>query len=61
MFKKREPSYQTSVIYLQTDEVLLEPNGNIVEPLHVFFEGYWGWEKLGDMLPLDYQPAAEKP
>ena len=59
MFRKREPTYQTSVIYLQSDEVLLEKNGNIVEPLNVFFEGYWGWEKLGDMLPLDYQPAAE--
>ncbi|RDV15555.1 carboxypeptidase-like regulatory domain-containing protein [Pontibacter diazotrophicus] len=59
MFKKREPSYQTSVLYLQSDEVLLESNGNIVEPLNVFFEGYWGWEKVGDMLPLDYQPAEE--
>ncbi|GAB3530987.1 carboxypeptidase-like regulatory domain-containing protein [Pontibacter brevis] len=59
MFQKREPSYQTSVLYLQSDEVFLEPNGNIVEPLNVFFEGYWGWEKLGDMLPLDYEPAVK--
>jgi hypothetical protein len=29
--------------------------GNITEPLDVFFEGYWGWEKIGDMLPMDYQ------
>ncbi|MFD3001405.1 carboxypeptidase-like regulatory domain-containing protein [Pontibacter toksunensis] len=59
MFSERKPSYQTSVIYLESDEVHLESNGNIIEPLNVFFEGYWGWEKLGDMLPLDYKPAAE--
>jgi hypothetical protein len=39
--------------------VLLEEMGNIIEPLDVLFEGYWGWEKLGDMLPLDYQPGKQ--
>jgi hypothetical protein len=57
MFQRRAPTYQTSVISLNADSVLLEEMGNITEPLAVLFEGYWGWEKTGDMLPLDYRPA----
>ncbi|MFD1188459.1 carboxypeptidase-like regulatory domain-containing protein [Pontibacter rugosus] len=60
MFNKRQPTFQTSVLSLQTDAVLLEPNGNVSDPLSLFVEGYWGWEKLGAMLPLDYQPALAK-
>lgn len=56
MFHPRKPAFQTSVISLNTDSVVLEEMGNITEPLDVLFEGYWGWEKIGDMLPLDYQP-----
>jgi hypothetical protein len=55
MFHTRKPTFQTSVISLLAEAVLLEEMGNIAEPLDVIFEGYWGWEKLGDMLPLDYQ------
>lgn len=53
-FQRRGPTYQTSVISLNVDAVLLEETGNIVEPLDVLFEGYWSWEKIGDMLPQDY-------
>ena len=53
-FNPPAPSYQTSVISLKSDYVLLDRNGSIYEPLGVLFEGYWGFEKLGDMLPLDY-------
>ncbi|MHC2990132.1 hypothetical protein OB13_00425, partial [Pontibacter sp. HJ8] len=53
-FKPRKPSYQTSVLSLKADHVLLDKNGSIYQPLDVLFEGYWGFEKLGDMLPLDY-------
>jgi hypothetical protein len=59
MFQSRRPTYQTSVISLRSASVFLEEMGNIIEPLDVLFEGYWGWEKLGDMLPLDYQSGKE--
>ncbi|MFT4032653.1 MAG: carboxypeptidase-like regulatory domain-containing protein [Siphonobacter sp.] len=52
--RPRQPSFQTSVFYLRADQVILEKNGSITPPLDIMFEGYWGWEKLGDMLPLDY-------
>lgn len=53
-FRNRQPTYQTSVFYLKTDVVDLEENGSIQPPLGVMFEGYWSWEKVGDLLPLDY-------
>jgi len=56
-FKPAKPSYQTSVIYLLDKAVLLEKTGQFNEPLGIIFEGYWSWEKLGDMLPLDYMPT----
>ncbi|MDX5421377.1 MAG: carboxypeptidase-like regulatory domain-containing protein [Hymenobacteraceae bacterium] len=49
-----KPSYQTSVFSLKTDRVQLEKNGSVSEPLDVLLEGYWGWEKVGEMLPLNY-------
>ncbi|PKK36962.1 hypothetical protein BWI96_08755 [Siphonobacter sp. SORGH_AS_0500] len=52
--RNRQPTFQTSVFSLRTESVLLEENGSILPPLGVMFEGYWGWEKVGDLLPLDY-------
>ncbi|MDR6194167.1 carboxypeptidase-like regulatory domain-containing protein [Siphonobacter sp. SORGH_AS_0500] len=52
--RNRQPMFQTSVFSLRTESVLLEENGSILPPLGVMFEGYWGWEKVGDLLPLDY-------
>ena len=49
-------SAQTSVIRLVQPFVTIEPNGNYYEPLGITFEGYWGWEKMADMLPLTYEP-----
>jgi hypothetical protein len=55
-FNNRKPSYQTSVISVQrTKFVMLEENGTVTPPLNLLLEGYWGFEKLGDMLPLDYK------
>lgn len=53
-FNPPKPTFQTSVLSLKADHVLLDKNGSIYEPLDVLFEGYWSFEKLGDMLPLDY-------
>ena len=55
LFKPRKPTFQTSVLYLNNDSVTLEELGNINQPLDCTFEGYWAWEKVGDMLPLDYK------
>ncbi|MCE7044318.1 carboxypeptidase-like regulatory domain-containing protein [Dyadobacter sp. CY312] len=58
-FRKRQPTYQTSVVSMKEKQVLLETSGSISDPLALVFEDYWGWEKVGDMLPLDYEPGKE--
>jgi hypothetical protein len=58
-FQGRKPAYQTSVIFLKVKEVVLDKSGSISPPLGIVLEGYLGWEKIGDMLPLDYMPGAE--
>jgi hypothetical protein len=54
----REPTFQTSVISLTNEEkrTQISALGTIPDPLDILYEGYWGFEKVGDMLPLGYQP-----
>jgi len=51
---------QYSTISLQRDQVIsVESNGNYYPPLSLFLLGYWAWnEKIGHLLPLDYDPHA---
>jgi CarboxypepD_reg-like domain len=52
----RTTGVQTSILRLTKPLVRLEPNGNYYEPLGLAFEGYWGWEKIADLLPLTFDP-----
>lgn len=45
---------QTSVVHLQDSFIEIEANGNYYEPLGILVEGYWSWEKIAELLPLDY-------
>lgn len=47
--------HQVSVLKLLAPEVKLDRNGNVETPMDVICEQYWGWEKLAEMLPLDYK------
>ncbi len=49
-----QPNYQTSVLSRNTGPIELDRQGNLMDPLAIFFEGYWAFEKVGDMLPSDY-------
>lgn len=52
--------YQISWIKLINDECEFNENGLLKYPdnsIKVF--GYWGWLKMGDMLPFDYEPIDE--
>jgi hypothetical protein len=35
----------------------LGENGVLLNPLSIQYSGYWGYEKLADMLPVDYRPS----
>lgn len=47
--------FQTSYIRLATDFVRIYSNGYIDNGLDMMLEGYFGWEKIADMLPFDYK------
>ncbi|MBO0358787.1 carboxypeptidase-like regulatory domain-containing protein [Hymenobacter sp. BT186] len=50
------PIRQISLLTLTQPEVEILPNGQLVEPLAVLTDEYWAFEKMGELLPLDYQP-----
>lgn len=57
--KKREPLPQTSSIIPIDDKIIIDPTGVLVNPLGVFYEGYWSYEKFANTLPLDYRPPKD--
>lgn len=54
--KKKATGMQTSAITLRVEKAILDPTGEIINPLDCFSEGYWGFEGFAETLPLDYQP-----
>lgn len=57
--RKRNLGPQTSSIVLIKKRPYIEPSGQIVNPLDVFYEGYWAFEKMAETLPLDYEPPSD--
>lgn len=53
----RKPSFQTSIISLTVKATILNENGLPSNAFDIMYEGYWAWEKLGELLPLGYQPT----
>ena len=49
---------QVSLLVLMQPEVEIEPNGQLANPLAVFTDEYWGFEKMGEFLPVNYLPPA---
>ncbi|MFN7115684.1 MAG: carboxypeptidase-like regulatory domain-containing protein [Saprospiraceae bacterium] len=47
--------FQTSFIKLNTEFVRIYSDGYVDNGLDMLLEGYFGWEKIADMLPLDYK------
>ena len=50
----REAGPQTSSITLLNEKTILDESGALLDPLSVFSEGYWAFEKLAETLPLNY-------
>jgi hypothetical protein len=49
---------QVSRLKLQGREAEIQANGSLINPLEAYVGEYWGFEKLGEFLPVDYQPPA---
>ena len=49
---------QVSRVRLQGREAEIQANGSLVNPLEASNGEYWGFEKIGEFLPIDYVPPA---
>lgn len=47
--------FQNSLVTLTKESVLVDKSGFILDPTSLLFDGYWGFEKLSDMLPVTYK------
>ncbi|TVT40735.1 carboxypeptidase-like regulatory domain-containing protein [Hymenobacter setariae] len=47
---------QVSRLTLLAPETEIQPNGTLANPLDVVSGEYWGFQKIGEFLPLDYAP-----
>jgi hypothetical protein len=54
------PNYQISVIHQMEGPFSFYGNGGMHDPKSVLYEGFWAYEKIGDMVPIDYIPAGKK-
>nr|WP_084406861.1 carboxypeptidase-like regulatory domain-containing protein [Pedobacter panaciterrae] len=47
--------YQISLVYQLKPSINFYENGGIYDPGSLLFEGVWGYEKVADMVPMDYK------
>lgn len=52
---------QVSQLILLQPEIEIQPTGHLVNSLAVFTDEYWGFEKMGEFLPLNYLPPIALP
>jgi len=48
------PNYQISIINLMQNPAYVYANGGIYDPKSFLYEGFWAYEKMADMVPMDY-------
>lgn len=54
---KAKKDFQVSTLSIAKGEsIVIEQNGYFFEQGDITTNGYWGFEKVGDMLPYDYTP-----
>lgn len=41
------------------EAIEFEPNGYVYNPVSFYSAGYWGFEKIAEMIPLDYRPKSD--
>lgn len=48
---------QVSVINIRHPKVRFYSNGSVYDPMSTLYSGYWAYEKVADLTPLEYLPA----
>lgn len=54
------PDYEISVANLMQNSIRFYENGSVYDSRAMLFEGFWAYEKVADMVPMDYIPVAKK-
>lgn len=54
------PDYEISVANLMKNAVRFYENGSVYDSRAMIYEGFWAYEKVADMVPMDYIPLAKK-
>lgn len=54
------PNYEISVVQMLKGPVSFYPNGSMRDSKSLLFEGFWAYEKIGDMVPMDYIPISKR-
>ncbi|MBE9602213.1 carboxypeptidase-like regulatory domain-containing protein [Pedobacter sp. MC2016-24] len=54
------PDYEISVANLAHRDIRFYESGGIYDPRAMLYEGFWAYEKVGDMVPMDYIPLEKK-
>ena len=49
------PTGTVSGLRLREEPVLINSRGIILTPIRLFYDGIWGYERLANMLPADYE------
>jgi len=54
------PNYQVSVVRMLHGPVSFYANGGMHDAKGLLYEGFWAYEKIGDMVPMDYIPINKR-
>jgi len=54
------PNYEISVAKMLKGPVSFYANGGMRDSKSLLYEGYWAYEKIGDMVPMDYVPISKR-
>lgn len=54
------PNYEISVVHMLEGPCSFYANGGMHDAKSLLFEGFWAYEKIGDMVPMDYLPQNKR-
>jgi hypothetical protein len=55
-----KPKFQRSVLNgIEASSVKLDISGKVLEPKNLAVRGYWSWERMADLMPIDYNPRTD--
>ncbi len=55
LFLKRNPQNQRSIIEITEGPIYVDVNGHIVNPEGLSVSGYWSWERIANLVPINYE------